>query len=194
MSIVALGMNGLLAVLLAAALVVGLRLSGRLKALRESQDGFEAAVAELNLAAQRAEQGLADLRAATDEATDVLSDRIEKGRTLAARLETLTAAAPDRLATGERAYERRSESRGLPPVTAPVREDVTSQRLAALLALARGRLDADAEASRPAFAPLETPAPAPAPSRSAGRRFVMTPDEDLFEDALELDRPLGASR
>ena len=32
------------------------------------------------MAAARAEQGLADLRAATDEATDMLADRIEKGR------------------------------------------------------------------------------------------------------------------
>jgi hypothetical protein len=167
---------------------VGLRLNSRLKALRESQDGFEVAVAELNFAAQRAEQGLADLRAATDEATDVLSDRIEKGRVLAARLESLTAAAPER----PRTVERFAESRGLPPVSAPAREDVTSQRLAALLALARGRLDA--EAQRPAFAPLNPVEAAPSVARPAPRRFAITPDEDLFEDTLELDRPLGGGR
>ncbi|MFN9925788.1 MAG: DUF6468 domain-containing protein [Phenylobacterium sp.] len=190
MSLIALGLNGLLAVLLLAALAVGLRLNGRLKALRESQDGFEAAVQELNHAAHRAEQGLADLRAATDEASDVLSDRIEKGRALANRLEGLTAAAPER----PRAAERSFESRGLPPVSPPAREDVTSQRLAALLALARGRLDAAAEAQRPAFAPLDPPEAVAPQSRPAPRRFAVTPDDDLFEDALELDRPMSARR
>ena len=90
MSIVGLIMNLLLTGLLVAALVVGFRLNRRLKVLRDSHDGFEAAVRDLNLAAARAEQGLADLRAATDEATDLLADRIEKGRTLAARLERHT--------------------------------------------------------------------------------------------------------
>ena len=95
MSLIAIGMNLLLAGLLVAAMVVGLRLNKRLKALRDSHEGFEVAVRELNIAAVRAEQGLADLRAATDEATDVLSDRIEKGRALAAKLEKLVAAAPE---------------------------------------------------------------------------------------------------
>ena len=95
MSLIAIGMNLLLAGLLVAAMVVGLRLNKRLKALRDSHEGFEVAVRELNIAAVRAEQGLADLRAATDEATDMLSDRIEKGRALAAKLEKLVAAAPE---------------------------------------------------------------------------------------------------
>lgn len=89
MSLIAIGMNVLLAGLLMAAMVVGIRLNRRLKALRDSHEGFELAVRELNLAAGRAEQGLADLRAATDEATDMLSDRIEKGRALATKLERL---------------------------------------------------------------------------------------------------------
>jgi hypothetical protein len=93
MSFVGLAMNLLLAILLAAALVVGWRLNRRLKALRDSHEGFAVAVRELNMAAARAEQGLADLRAATDEAVDVLGDRIDKGRALAAKLEKLTEAA-----------------------------------------------------------------------------------------------------
>lgn len=76
----------------------------------------------------------------------------------------------------------------------PAREDVTSQRLAALLALARGRLDAAAEAQRPAFAPLDPPEAVAPQSRPAPRRFAVTPDDDLFEDALELDRPMSARR
>lgn len=92
MSLVAIALNLLLASLLFAALLMGWRLNARLKALRESQDGFAKAVADLDAAAQRAEQGLADLRAATDEAADSLSDRIEKARALTARLDRQTEA------------------------------------------------------------------------------------------------------
>lgn len=90
MSLIALTLNLLLAVLMAAALAFGWRLNGRLKALKDSQAGFAQAVAELNAAAARAERGLADLRAASDEATDLLGDRIEKARALAGRLERLS--------------------------------------------------------------------------------------------------------
>ena len=113
MSLVNLAMNLLLAGLLLAALVMGWRLNRRLKALRESHEGFAVAVAELNTAAARAEQGLADLRAATDEAVDLLADRIEKGRALAGKLERLVqdapAAAPRREPAGDAdlAQERR---------------------------------------------------------------------------------------
>jgi hypothetical protein len=95
MSFVGIALNVLLAALLAAALAMGWRLNKRLKALRDSHEGFAVAVRELNTAAARAEQGLADLRASTDEALDLLGDRIEKGRALALRLEKLIADAPD---------------------------------------------------------------------------------------------------
>lgn len=87
MSIAAIGLNLLLAALLLAALAMGFRLNSRLKALKDSHEGFARAVAELDAAAARAEQGLADLRAATDEATDELADRIEKARALTAKLD-----------------------------------------------------------------------------------------------------------
>ncbi len=90
MSIISVCLNLMLAGLLGAALVMGWRLNRRLKALRDSHEGFAKAVRELNAAAERAEQGLADLRTATDEATDALADRIEKGRALAAKLERLS--------------------------------------------------------------------------------------------------------
>ena len=64
MSLIALGLDILLVGLLLAALAVGLRLNKRLKALRDSQAGFASAVRDLDAAALRAEQGLADLRAA----------------------------------------------------------------------------------------------------------------------------------
>ncbi|MBO9708505.1 MAG: flagellar positioning protein PflI [Caulobacter sp.] len=87
MSITAIALNGLLAVLLLVALAFGMRLERRLKALRDSHEGFAKAVADLDRAAMRAEQGLADLRAATDEAADTLGDRIAQAKALAAQLD-----------------------------------------------------------------------------------------------------------
>ncbi len=94
MSIIGIALNLLLAVLLLAALVMGWHLNKRLQALRDSHEGFAKAVAELDIAAARAEQGLADLRAATDEATDTLADRIEKARALTTRLDRQLQGAP----------------------------------------------------------------------------------------------------
>ena len=156
MDIVAIGMNVLLACLLGAALTMGWRLNQRLKALRDSHDGFAIAVRELNTAAERAEQGLADLRAATDEAVDTLADRIEKGRALAAKLERLIVIAP-----------REAAAQPDP------RRDDHEKRLGALLAAAReGR-------GRPADRRAE-PASEPLPPLSM--RLRMNPEDDLFED------------
>lgn len=119
MSFVGVTLNLLLAGLLGAALVMGWRLNKRLKALRDSHDSFAVAVRELNAAAERAEQGLSDLRAATDEAVDTLADRIEKGRALAAKLERLIIQAP---------AQRASEPRPDP---------AQDRKLGALLAAAR---------------------------------------------------------
>jgi len=165
MSAIGLIMNLVLAGLLLAALGMGVRLNRRLTALRDSQDGFASAVAELNAAAQRAEQGLADLRAATDEATDALADRIEKGRALAAKLERLIGQAPDHV-------------RAAPDV-----DRDAERRLGALLAAAR---EARAKPER-----LVREQPRLAPVRSA----PIDPEDDLFEDApLTLDASFGARR
>jgi hypothetical protein len=91
MSEIGLIMNGLLGVLLVGALALGWRLEGRLKALRASHQSFTQAVEDLDRAAARAEQGLADLRAATDEAAETLAGRIDRAGHLAIRLEKLTA-------------------------------------------------------------------------------------------------------
>jgi len=184
MSLIAIGMNLLLAGLLVAAMVVGIRLNRRLKALKDSHAGFEIAVRELNLAAVRAEQGLADLRAATDEATDMLSDRIEKGRALAAKLEKLVSSAPElpRAMAAERA------PRPMPSVMPALRETATEDRLGKLLAMARSRLQAEGMIAD------EQPAPAPAPEPLVGRAPLqgrrVSVDDDLFEDApvAALDR------
>ncbi|MBP7651211.1 MAG: flagellar positioning protein PflI [Phenylobacterium sp.] len=157
MSLIALGMNLMLAGLLAAALMMGFRLNGRLKHLRDSHDGFAKAVAELDVAAARAEQGLADLRAATDEATDALADRIEKARALTAKLDRQLQGAPaaapthsdraermDRSERMDRAERMARAERGAPipfrrEVVEVDEEDVArvTHRLGALLSAAR---------------------------------------------------------
>lgn len=101
MSLVAIGLNALLSGLLLVALWMGFRLNRRLNALRQSHEGFARAVAELDSAGQRAERGLAALREATDEAVDLLSDRIEKARALAAKLERQVERAPEPQVRGE---------------------------------------------------------------------------------------------
>ena len=109
MSDIALIMNGLLGALLVGALYIGWRLEGRLKALKASHQSFAAAVGDLDRAAARAEQGLADLRAATDEAAETLATRIERAKGLSARLEQLTedaAVAETRLAAAPRPAPR----------------------------------------------------------------------------------------
>ena len=207
MNLISIGMNLLLAGLLVAAMVVGLRLNKRLKALRDSHEGFEAAVVHLNLAARRAEQGLADLRAATDEATDVLSDRIEKGRALAAKLEKLVSGAPE--------FPRpmpadRPQSRGMPSVSPAPRPTAGEDRLAALLAMARARLQEQEAAptapeggldeprlpdrARPERSRLLSAEPAVGRPPPPGRRPAAV-DDDRFEDEpLILSRFTGAGR
>ncbi len=90
MSPIALALDGLLAALLLLALVVGVRLNARLKALRDSHAGFARSVAELDAAALRAEAALAALRQVGEETHDALLARIETARALAGRLEALT--------------------------------------------------------------------------------------------------------
>lgn len=89
MSLIALTLNLLLAGLLLSALIIGIRLEKRLKAVRDGQIEFAKAVAELDAAALKARDGLADLRIATDEATDILGGRIARAREAADRLEKL---------------------------------------------------------------------------------------------------------
>lgn len=157
MSVIAIGMNLMLACLLLAALFMGHRLNVRLKALRDSHEGFAKAVGELDAAAARAEQGLADLRAATDEAHDALADRIEKARALTAKLDRQLQSAPQ--ASVRAAREE-----------APMEADVerVTHRLGALLSAARE--------PRPEREPLVLRAAAAAP-RAPKPSF----DDDLFD-------------
>ena len=192
MSLAAIALNGLLAVLLLVALGYGMRLERRLKALRDSHEGFAKAVADLDRAAMRAEQGLADLRAATDEAADTLGDRIAQAKTLAAQLDerlnrpivTPPPAAEPRASSGRAALEQRlaAEPR---PIRAPEPElpPETPRRLRAedfeKLLEREARIPRDApppSAARPS-APKETP-------RSRARI-----DDDLFEGPEDPPRP-----
>lgn len=101
MSLPVLVMNSVLTVLLLAALAFGWRLDRRLKALKASHESFAKAVADLDNAAGRAEQGLADLRGATEEASETLRERIETARRLAGRLDAALHAAPQLEAQAE---------------------------------------------------------------------------------------------
>jgi hypothetical protein len=175
MSIVGLIMNLLLAVLLLAALGMGWRLNRRLKVLRDSHDGFEAAVRELNVAAARAEQGLADLRAATDEAVELLADRIEKGRALAGKLERQT----DRL-------ERLAVHSPPPRQRESVEDPMAERRLGALLAAAR-------EARPERLTPPQRSAAETFAERAQVRRRSL--DDELFADEpLDLNDIRGVRR
>lgn len=81
-------LDAALMLLLVAALAYGVRLEKKLTTLRQGQLAFAGAVAQLNQAAERAENALASLRHSAQE-TDLLHDRIIKAREAAAHLETL---------------------------------------------------------------------------------------------------------
>jgi hypothetical protein len=166
MSPIAAGLDGLLALLLIAALVLGARLNARLKALRDGQAGFAAAVLELNQAAARAEAGLNALKSAQEETHDMLLDRIEVARGLAAKLERAGADA-----------DRRAAQAPPPPAEPAPRATATAPggALAAIAALAEGRTPGRATDPAPdAAAARATPPPRRKPARD-------TFDEELFE-------------
>ena len=113
MSLVALSMDVFLAVLLIAALVLGVRLNARLKALRQSHEGFARAIVELNDAAVRAERGLAGLREAATETHDSLLARIDTARSLAAKLD-------GQIQTARGLIESQTLARSAAPAAAPL--------------------------------------------------------------------------
>lgn len=164
MSLIALGMNVLLALLLLAALGFGVRLDRKLKGVRDGQLAFAKAVEELNMAAARAQAGLADLRAATDEATDHLGGRIHRAREAAERLDTL-------LARAER----------MPAPSPAAGRDGPEGGLAALLASVAEAAEAIGPAPTPRAERSPRPERAPLPVRPARTRPLV--DDDLFEDA-----------
>ncbi len=181
MNPVTLGMDGLLAVLLLAAVAVGLRLNGKLKVLRESQAGFVKAVGELDLAAGRAEAGLAALRTATQDAHDQLLTRIEAARGLSAKLDEGSARAGeaasrlDAAVQGAEVAGRRARIAAVPavapePAPAPALEPAGLR--AALLAAER-IVEAEARPAAARAEPLRLDVPAtPAAASDRLARFV----------------------
>ncbi|MFN4295539.1 MAG: DUF6468 domain-containing protein [Brevundimonas sp.] len=97
MSTTGLILDGVLMLLLIGAVAFGIRLERKLAALRNGQAEFAKAVSELNAAAGKAENALMALRSAGQD-TDLLHDRIVKGRQLKAELEGLISRAPARIA------------------------------------------------------------------------------------------------
>ena len=90
MNLVVISLEMLLAFLLLATLFFGVKLERKLKALRQSQAGFASAVRDLDSAAQRTEAGLDALRFATENARNVLVERMDAAQAMAMRLEQLT--------------------------------------------------------------------------------------------------------
>lgn len=110
MSLIAIAINVLLAALLLVALGFGWRLDRRLRAVRDGQVAFTKAVAELDSASGRAQAGLAALRAATDEAIDLLGGRIVRAREAGDRLDEATDLLGGRIVRAKEAGDRLDEA------------------------------------------------------------------------------------
>lgn len=208
MSPISLAMNLLLAGLLVLTLMYGWRLSRQLKALKDSHAGFADAVGDLDRAAQRAETGLVELRATTDEAVDLLIGRIDKARELADRLEKLTqraegaaervsAAAPRATAAApvRSIFERPRNGGTTAPAAAPTLKRVTEDEAVAAaeaLILRLSESEMLTEDPRPSARPAARAGArdtAPARERSRGEsRF-----DSLFEPRASRREPLEAA-
>ena len=191
MSMTAIALNGLLAVLLLLALIFGVRLERRLKNLRDSHEGFAKAVADLDRAAMRAEQGLADLRAATDEAADTLGDRITQAKALAAQLDerlNRLMVTPPPGAMSERSTPRPAAPPR--PVRAP--EPATSPEAARRLKAEDFEKLLDREARIPRDAPPPAAARSSGPKETPRSRARI--DDDLFDGPEESPRPGSSFR
>ena len=173
-------LDGVLMLLLVAALGYGVRLEKKLSALRAGQQAFATAVTELNAAAGRAEAALASLRASGQE-TDLLHDRIVKAREVKAQLETLIARAPDvpRPAVQEVPKPVLVAARAPVVVTA---EDERALRMAALAERIQG-LSPATRAPAPVAAILGALTAGRAANQAAKQSLNQTRrnlDEDLF--------------
>lgn len=143
-------LDGVLMLLLVAALGYGVRLERKLSALREGQQAFASAVTDLNAAAGRAEAALASLRASGQE-TDLLHDRIIKAREVKAQLEALIARGPAPVAAPA-ADPVREAAPARAPATAPVATSLDDERAARMAALAE-RIQGLAAPAKAARAP-----------------------------------------
>lgn len=173
-------LDGVLMLLLVAALGYGVRLEKKLTALRAGQQAFATAVTELNAAAGRAEAALGSLRASGHE-TDLLHDRIVKAREVKAQLEVLIARG------GESPRAAAQETPRPVLVTAPAAvttEDERALRMAALAERIQG------------LAPARS-APAPVAAilgaLTAGRSANQAAKQSLNQTRRSLDEDLFAA-
>ena len=90
MSYAALAYEGLVCILLAAAVVMCWRVDRRLRALRSGQDGLKDTITDLNDAVDRARASLAALDRASKEQGAALKSEVEAARRLSDELRFLT--------------------------------------------------------------------------------------------------------
>jgi hypothetical protein len=177
-------LDGVLMLLLVAALGYGVRLERKLTALRAGQQAFASAVAELNTAAGRAEAALANLRASGQE-TDLLHDRIIKAREVKAQLESLIARAPAPAAA--QPAPATESARSVPaadvraaPAPAPSAEDERARRMAALADRIQGLASPARPAGRNNVAAIVGALTANQSAKQSLNRARRSLDEDLF--------------
>ncbi len=175
-------LDGVLMLLLVAALGYGVRLEKKLSALRAGQQAFAMAVTELNAAAGRAEAALASLRASGQE-TDLLHDRIVKAREVKAQLEALIARAPDT----PKATHQEAPKPVLIATRSPAPVTVDDERALRMAALAE-RIQGMAPATR-------APAPVAAilGALTAGRTANQAAKQNLNQSRRNLDEDLFAA-
>ena len=178
-------LDGVLRVLLVAALGYGVRLEKKLSALRAGQQAFASAVTELNAAAGRAEAALASLRASGQE-TDLLHDRIVKAREVKAQLESLIARGGDLPARTEQAtppVDTQPIRAALAATPAPVDavEDERARRMSALAERIQGLSSTTPRAAgRDNVAAIVSAMTANQSAKQSLNRARRNLDEDLF--------------
>ena len=176
-------LDGVLMLLLVAALGYGVRLEKKLSTLRAGQQAFATAVTELNAAAGRAEAALASLRASGQE-TDLLHDRIVKAREVKAQLESLIARAPDTARAPQSQEAPKPVLVAARPPVAATPEDERALRMAALAERIQGMAPA-------------TRAPAPVAAilgaLTAGRTANQAAKQSLNQSRRNLDEDLFAA-
>lgn len=189
-------MDMLLMGLLLTALWFGVRLNGRLKALKAGQEGFARAVAELDTAAIKAFTSLKDLRTDADESQELLHGRILAARDLIQKLEVQIERA-EKAQTGlQGRTEAVPQSAGRDVRDANDRfhnpsepePDVSDVGLAAISEMLR--TFARPEISKPVAEPPRAEPPRAEPLRPAvnpSRRQPYPGEDDLFD--TEVSRP-----
>ena len=173
MNAIAFCLDLILASLLLAALFVGLRLDRKLKALKDSQSGFVNAVAELDGAVVKAQEGLGALKATAAQVETAIADRIQDARGITARLEQQAKAATAASDKLERLLERYPSSAA----------QSGAGRAADFQALRDRASDYLASRQPIAREALSRPAPEQEKGMGPGRRDErrMSGDDDLFE-------------